>query len=278
MCITTFNSLTSQDRMQCWVNPSIVLHAMTRSKAFSRANLMITVDVIMCYGILDRVESTIAVDAIVCDATFAGVESTITVDVMACYATPEWVDMIATPERVDIIITPERVEMITTPEWVDMITTLAREELTIAVDAMTCYGTFDRVILRTPEWVNMITFARTELTAFEWVNSTITVWINMIFPEWVDIVQEWLLVTQSKVNVSALYLVNGTNCGLVIGEHLMNHQITCHAPKNTLMSCMITISVHDSSKNNHMGCSLLKIVVVLNEQSSVVYNAMQPTS
>jgi protoporphyrinogen oxidase len=89
--------------------------------------------------------------------------------------------------------------MITTPEQVDMITTLAREELTIVVDAMTCYGTFDRVILTTPEWVNMIiTFARTELTAFEWVNSTITVWINMIFPEGVNIVQEWLLVTTAR--------------------------------------------------------------------------------
>ena len=169
--------------------------------------------------------------------------------------------------------------MITTPEQVDMITTLAREELTIVVDAMTCYGTFDRVILTTPEWVNMIiTFARTELTAFEWVNSAITVWINMIFPAWVNIVQEWLLVTQSKVNVSALYPVNGTNCGLVIGEQLMNYQITFHAQQNILMSCMITISVHDSSKNNHMGCSLLKNIVVLNEQSSVDYNAMQPTS
>ena len=71
----------------------------------------------------------------------------------------------------------------------------------IAVDAMTCYGTFDGVILTTPEWVNMIiTLARTELTAFEWVNSTTTVWINMIFPEWVIIVQEWLVVTQSKVH------------------------------------------------------------------------------
>jgi hypothetical protein len=35
--------------------------------------------------------------------------------------------------------------------------------------------------------------------------------------------------------------------------------------------------LHDSSKNNHMGHSLLKNVVV-NEQSSVAYNAMQPTS
>ena len=250
MYITTFNSLTSQDRTQCWVNPSIVPDAMTSSKAFNRVNLMITVNVIMCYGTLDRVESIITVDVIVCDATLAEVESTIMVDVMACYATPE---------------------------QVEMITTLAREELTITVDAMTCYGTFDGVILTTPEWVNMITtLTRTELTTIEQVNSTTTVWIN-ISPEWVNIVQEWLAVTQSKVNVSALYQVNGTNCGLVIGEHMMNYQITCHTPQNTLMSCMITMSVHDSSKNNRMGCSLWN-GVVLNEQSSVGYNAIQPTS
>ena len=72
--------------------------------------------------------------------------------------------------------------------------------------------------------------------------------------------------------------VNGTNCDLANKIPLIDYLITCHMSQNALMTCMITTPVHDSSKNNLMEHLLLKNVVVLNEQSSMAYDAMQPTS
>jgi len=123
----------------------------------------------------------------------------------------------------------------------------------IVVDAIMCYETFDRV----------------ESTI---VVDTIACYGTL---DKVNTVKEWHVATQCRVNVWILWQVNGTNIDLVNEILLTNYRITYCIPQTI---CMIITPVHDSSKNNLIEHPLLKNVVVLNEQSSVAYNVMQPTS